>query len=115
MNANEIGNAVKDMNRQDLDVIRNIVEERSAVLRKQEVDSLVKTVALGTYASYLKGSSEILGEVVAMTRKSVVLEVSKGDRVSKKTLAWEDIKKSYRTRQEANMEPPVKNLKQPTK
>jgi hypothetical protein len=35
MNVNEMATAVKGMDRQELDVIRNIVEERSVVIRSR--------------------------------------------------------------------------------
>ena len=115
MNVIEIGNAVRDMNRRDLDLIRNIIEEQLAILRKQDAATLVKSVALGTYASYFDGTSEIFGEVVALNKKYVVLEVSEGTRMRKKLIGWEEIEKSYRTRPEVLEEHRGKGLKQPSK
>lgn len=63
-----------------------------------EVDALAKTVALGSFASYAKGQNEIVGEAVAMNRKSVALEVTKSDRVSEKTLPEKKTQQSYKAR-----------------
>lgn len=98
MNLNEIKQAIAEMSPEDFTSVVEIVEERKVVFRKQEIAEFIKKINIGTYASYMRGKVEIIGEIVAINKKNVFLEISEGDKVHKRTLAFEDIFRLYAER-----------------
>ena len=102
----EVGLNIKSLNRQDLDVLRTAVEERHNALRADELKGLLKTVSIGTFASYTKAGAEIIGEVVSLNRKGVALSIKEGEETRRKSVAWGDIAKTYPTMPRPNPVPP---------
>lgn len=95
MNVNEIKQAIVEMNPVDFKLLTEVVEERKVFFRKQEIAELIKKVSIGSYASYMRGKVEIVGEIVAMNKKNLFLETADGH---KRTLSYEDIFNVYAER-----------------
>lgn len=102
----EMNTNIKNLNRQDLDVLRAAVEERHNALRAEEIKGLQKIVSIGIFASYTKAGTEIIGEVVSLNRKGVALSIKEGDETRRKSVAWDDIAKTYATLPRPNPVPP---------
>lgn len=113
MTAAEIIPNVKTLNRQDIDALRKSVEERHATLRTQEVAGLFKTVLIGTWASYMKGGNEVVGEVVSTNKKAVVINFPDGEKVKRKSIPWDEVHKTYQTKPDAPAAPPQKPKAEP--
>lgn len=112
MNVKEAVGLVVTMNKSDIETLRKVMDERFSELRQQEIANLFKTVSIGTYASYVVGGKETIGEVVSLNRKGVAIEVKDGDKARRKSLAWKDITNTYPTRPGTNTEPQKPNTKQ---
>lgn len=92
MNVNEIKQAIVEMKPEDFKLLTEVFEERKIFFRKQEIAELVKKVRIGSYASYMRGKVEVVGEIVAMNKKNLFLETADGH---KRTLEYEDIFNVY--------------------
>lgn len=112
MNMNEIKVEIMKLNENEFTELVKVVEEKKADYRKKEIAELIKKIGIGTYASYLRGKVEVIGEVAAMNKKYLFLEMKEGNETHKRTLAYEDVYKVYDMKPVAQK--PVESKPQPT-
>ena len=109
MNMNEMTETIEKMNNVDFEKLVELVAIRKNVQKKQELADMVKKITLGSFVSYMRGKAEVVGEVVAVSKKAIFLETTDGH---KRTLAFEDVFKVYPERPvEAKEEPKAEKAK----